>query len=184
MKNSSRERVNKLLKKQKPAKKRVSTEVLLARLGKKIKKKEEAKQAYVPVPLPPDDIEEDGDVLEDAPEDIEVEETSIFPVARHEEVLPMRPDDGVPAVDSGLTEDEKKRFIELLNKEMPLTERATQLGILARLRGSKTAAVGLRAIQEVNRITGLSSERPTETAPLFVLPEGTKVGIMIQKVSK
>lgn len=167
-------------------KKLTRVDVLLQRIAEKKRKKEEKAQKDMPVPLPPSDISdsEGDDVLEGAPEDVPEEEEGLFPVAKREEVLPMRPDDGIPAVDSDLTEDEKKEFIKLLNREIPLSERASQLALLARMKGSKTAAVGLRAIQEINRITGLTGDRPTESAPLFVLPEGTKVGIVVQTVVK
>jgi hypothetical protein len=131
--------------------------------------------------------EPEGDLFEDAPDlpdEIEVPESPFPAPAPREEVLPMRPDDGLPPADTGLTEDEKKKFIELINKEINVGERAVLLGALARLHGAKTAAVGLRAIQEINHLTGMSTTRATDTAPLFVLPEGTKVAVLVGKVDK
>jgi hypothetical protein len=90
----------------------------------------------------------------------------------------------IPALDSDLTPDEKKVFVDLLNAEMPLADRAKQLGKLARMSGQKTAGVGLRALIEINSLTGLSSNTATEAPPMFSLPEGAKVAILVQKVEK
>lgn len=95
-----------------------------------------------------------------------------------------RPNDGIPPLDSDLTADEKREFVKLLNKEMPLAARAKQLGVLARMKGSKTAAVGLRALVEINSLTGLSKEQATESAPLFQLPPDTTVSVKVTKVAK
>ena len=95
-----------------------------------------------------------------------------------------RLNDGLPALDSDLTEDEKKQFVALLNKEMSLADRAKQLALLARMKGTKTAAVGLRAIQEINSLCGLRDNKPTEAAPMFVLPDEAKVAILVQKVER
>ena len=92
--------------------------------------------------------------------------------------------DVIPPLDSDLTPDEKAEFIALLNKEMPIADRARQLGILARKTGQKTAAVGLRAVIEINQLTGLSKERATESAPMFMLPAGSSVSVSIVKVVK
>ena len=99
--------------------------------------------------------------------------------------IPMvRPDDGIPPLDADLTVDEKQEFIRLLNTEIPIAVRAKQLAKLARMTGSKTAAVGLRALQEINSVCGLSSDKPREAGPMFVLPEGTKIAIAVQTVEK
>ena len=90
----------------------------------------------------------------------------------------------IPALDSDLTPDEKKVFVDLLNKHMPLEQRAVQLTKLAHYTDQKRAAVGLRAIQEINTLTGLSGASATEAAPMFQLPEGTKVAIVMQTVEK
>ena len=90
----------------------------------------------------------------------------------------------LPRLDTGLTADEKAEFIALINKELPIAVRAKQLGILARKTGQKTAAVGLRAIIEANELTGLKADKPTESAPMFALPQGTAVTVKIEKVAK
>ena len=92
--------------------------------------------------------------------------------------------DSIPPLDSDLTPDEKKVFVDLLNKHMPLEQRAVQLTKLAHYTDQKRAAVGLRAIQEINALTGLSGASATEAAPMFQLPEGTKVAIVMQAVEK
>lgn len=92
--------------------------------------------------------------------------------------------DVIPPLDSDLSPDEKAMFTRLLNIEMPLEVRAKQLGILARKTGQKTAAVGLRAIIEINEITGLRKDRATEAAPMFALPAGSSVSVSITKVVK
>ena len=99
--------------------------------------------------------------------------------------IPMvRPDDGIPPLDTDLTVDEKQEFIKLLNSEIPIAVRAHQLAKLARMTGSKTAAVGLRALQEINSVCGLSSDKPREAGPMFVLPAGSKIAILVDKSDK
>ncbi len=126
----------------------------------------------------------DGDLFEGAPDDIEVEQDSLIPALPKDDIIPMRPDDGIPPIDTGLTEDEKRRFIDLVDKNMGPEERAERLCDLARLCGSKTAAVGLRAIQEIHNLKRLHGEHATESAPLFVLPTDTNVAVLVQKVEK
>lgn len=98
--------------------------------------------------------------------------------------MPVLRADGIPALDSDLAPDEKKMFVSLLNRFMPLEERALQLCKLARLFDTKRAPVGLRAIQEINTITGLRGDRATESAPMFALPADTKVQVTVTKVVK
>lgn len=98
--------------------------------------------------------------------------------------LPVLPDDGIPRLDSDLTPDEKQIFIRLLNEYMPLRERAIQLAKLANFTDQKRAAVGLRALQEINAICNITGDRPTEAAPMFVLPPDAKVQINVTKVEK
>jgi hypothetical protein len=149
----------------------------MGRPGKKVVKVEA-------VVLP---IEIESQVPEVVPEPT-YDESSLFEDFPDDEpepaLAPLPPIDDLPAIDSDLSADEKKLFIELLNKEIPLSVRAHQLGILARMRGSKTAAVGLRAIQEINKVTGISIDRATEAPPMFQLPADTKVSIAITKVVK
>ena len=101
-----------------------------------------------------------------------------------ETAIALRPDDGIPAFDGDLAPSEKKLFIDLLNAAMPLKARAEQLVKLAQYTDTKRAPVGLRALQEINAITGLSGDQATETAPMFQLPPGTAVSIHMTKVIK
>jgi hypothetical protein len=97
--------------------------------------------------------------------------------------LEVRPD-GLPALDVGLTPDQKKEFTSLIRKEMSLADRAHQLAILARFTDTKRAPVALRAIIEMNLLDGMREERERDDVPLFVMPEDSKVAILVQKVEK
>jgi hypothetical protein len=78
-----------------------------------------------------------------------------------------------------LAEADKEEFANLLRKKMTLTERAEMLVKLAGYTDSKRAPVALRAIQEINQITGVKEDKPTEASPLFVLPPNTAVAIKV-----
>jgi hypothetical protein len=88
------------------------------------------------------------------------------------------------ALDSDLTPDEKKLFVDLLNEHMPIKQRAIQLTKLAMFTDQKRAGVGLRALEEINKITGMSGDKPTLAPSMFALPEGTSVSVTVQKVVK
>lgn len=92
--------------------------------------------------------------------------------------------DGIPPIDSDLTPDEKKEFISLLNKFMPLDRRALQLVKLANYYDTKRAPVALRAIQEILELTGLRGDKATESMPMFQLPANTSVKVTVTKVDK
>ena len=92
--------------------------------------------------------------------------------------------DGIPPIDSDLTPDEKKEFISLLNKFMPLDRRALQLVKLANYYDTKRAPVALRAIQEILELTGLRGDKATESMPMFQLPANTSVKVTVTKVEK
>ena len=128
----------------------------------------------VPAPEPAPEAEVVSAVQEEA-------EDSLFDDLEGEVELRV---DGIPAVDSDLSTDEKKLFVDLLNRFMPLEHRALQLAKLARLIDTKRAPVGLRAIQEINLICGLRSDRPTEAGSMFQLPPDTKVQVTVTKVLK
>ena len=95
-----------------------------------------------------------------------------------------RPADGLPALDSDLTEDQKAEFVALLNSFMPLRRRAQLLALLCTKTDTKRAPVALRAIQEVNSITKITGTTAATAPPLFQLPPGTSVSIAVQKVKK
>jgi hypothetical protein len=84
------------------------------------------------------------------------------------------------ALTQGLTEAEKLAFAKLLKQKMTLEERADCLVELARKKCTKTAAVGLRAIQEINKITGISKDDREEQAAMFVLPPGTRIAVGVE----
>lgn len=92
--------------------------------------------------------------------------------------------DGVPPLDSGLTDEQRQEFIKLLNEAMPVAERAKQLALLAKLKGQKTAAVGLRAIIEINELTGMRDKVVGDATPMFQMPEGSNVHVHVRKVEK
>ena len=94
------------------------------------------------------------------------------------------PLDDIPSPDEGLTPAQKREFVRLVRTEMPLAERAKALAVLARMRGTKTAAVGLRAIQEMNKLDGFTDDASADVPPMFTLPEGSQVAIGVKVPSK
>lgn len=92
--------------------------------------------------------------------------------------------DDIPHPDEGLTPAQKQEFVRLVRREMPLEERAKQLALLARLKGTKTAAVGLRAIMEMNRLDGFTDDAAADVPPMFAIPEGSNVAIAVKVPSK
>jgi hypothetical protein len=78
-----------------------------------------------------------------------------------------------------LSEADKQEFARLLKEKMTLTERADMLVKLASFSDTKRAPVALRAIQEINAITGVKDDKPHEAVPLFQLPPGTAVAIKV-----
>jgi hypothetical protein len=99
-------------------------------------------------------------------------------------IVPAEPDALVGAITKDLDEEERQRFALILKSKMSLEERAEALVELARFNDTKRAPVGLRAIQEINAITGVHDPKPAEVAPMFVFPEDTRVAIAVQKVEK
>lgn len=126
-------------------------------------------------------MDESDPLFDEAPPEVAIEAETVF--GSVEEVEPAPPRELVLA-DQDLTPDQRKMFQDLLNEKMSLEERADQLVALAHLRGSKTAAVGLRAIMEVNRITRVSGDGATEAPAMFALPPGTNVSVTVEKVEK
>jgi len=127
-------------------------------------------------------IPDEPNLVEDHVVVAEIREAELFDEAPPVAITPF--DDDIPALDSDLTQEEKLKFTALLNKAMPLAVRAQQLAKLAQFTDTKRAAVGLRAIQEINSLTGVSRDLPTEAAPMFQLPKGTSVSVTLQKVEK
>jgi hypothetical protein len=100
-----------------------------------------------------------------------------------EPAVPAPPDD-IPSPDEGLTPAQKQEFVRLVRKEMPLEERAKQLAVLARMKGTKTAAVGLRAIQFIAQLEGWTDDASTDVPPMFSIPDGSQVAIAVKVPSK
>ena len=97
---------------------------------------------------------------------------------------PDMPDVHVPRPDADLDEAQKAEFVKLLKSKMTLEERADQLVSLAHMTSSKTAAIGLRAIQVINEITGVTKEEATEAPSMFNLPEGAEISIEVEEPEK
>jgi len=95
------------------------------------------------------------------------------------EVLPASVD-----VTSDLDDEQRAMFSKMLREHMPLEERAKQLVELASYTDTKRAPVALRAIQEINAITGVHDPKPQESTPMFVFPKDTKVNLKVEKVVK
>ena len=98
------------------------------------------------------------------------------------DLLPAPEEEAVTVLTDGLSEEDRARFAALLRSKMSLEQRANVLIELASMTDSKRAPVALRAIQEINQITGLA-DKPVEDQPLFVLPSGSDVlvGVKIPK---
>jgi len=94
------------------------------------------------------------------------------------------PEEVVRAITTEIAEEERAQFAALLKQKMSLSERADQLVELARMNDTKRAPVGLRAIQEINAITGVHDPKPAETPAMFVFPDDTQVSIRVEKVVK
>jgi hypothetical protein len=140
------------------------------------RKKEEAVKAIEPAPEP---LFEDAPEIQVAPEpeEVGVVETGLF-----DQIPQAAPAPGI--VDADLTEEERTEFANLLRKEVTLEERAKLLGRFARMKDTKRAAVGLRAVQEINRLTGVGADRPVDTMPMFVLAGDQKIAVVVEKVGK
>ena len=95
-----------------------------------------------------------------------------------EELLPV-PVEEESAVTRDLAEVDKEEFAAMLRQKMTLEERANALVRLAGFSDTKRAPVALRAIEEINKITGVKEDRPNEAAPMFVLPPNTAVAIKV-----
>lgn len=86
--------------------------------------------------------------------------------------------------DADLEDEAKRELARLLSAGFPLEERARLLVKLAHHTDTKRAPVALRAIQEVNSLTGITRERPVDTMPMFQLPNGAEIEIRVEKAIK
>jgi len=89
------------------------------------------------------------------------------------------PDDIVKP-DSDLDSAQKAQFAELLRTGLDLKTRAARLINLTKFTDSKRAPVALRAIQEINAITGITAEAPDEGQPLFMVVGGDDLAVAIK----
>jgi len=105
-------------------------------------------------------------LFEDAP----VPETALAPVT--------------PVSIADYADDERKEFVKLLREKQSAEERAERLIELTGYTDERRAGVALRAIQEINSLMGISVDKPTETAPLFVLPADTSVSVTVETPKK
>lgn len=119
----------------------------------------------------------------DSPINLPEDNKTLFEGLEPPSALEMR-SDGLPSLDTGLTPDQKREFLDLIRKEMSVAERAKQLATLARFTDTKRAPVALRAIIEMNVLDGLHEDKPTEATPLFTLPADSKMAVLVQKVDK
>jgi len=99
-----------------------------------------------------------------------------------EEDLVPAPIQAITATD--LDAEQKAEFARLLQSKFSLKDRADALVKLAQMTDTKRAPVGLRAIQEINAITGVRDDKANEAHSMFKLPEDTSVSIKIEKVVK
>jgi len=95
-----------------------------------------------------------------------------------EEILPAPIEEASPLT-KDLVEADKEAFAAMLRQKMSLEDRANQLVELAGYTDSKRAPVALRAIEEINKITGIKEDKPSDVAPMFVLPPNTAVAIKV-----
>ncbi len=78
-----------------------------------------------------------------------------------------------------LSEEEKAKFSRLLKEKMTVERRAELLIELANLTDRHGAPVALRAIEQINKITGVTTEKAVQAAPLFITPKDAKIAIGI-----
>lgn len=78
----------------------------------------------------------------------------------------------------------RKELAKLLNTAIPLKQRVKLLVKLAHHTDTKRAPVALRAIQEINTLTGVTADGANEAAPMFLLPPDTSVSVHVEKVIK
>lgn len=107
---------------------------------------------------------------------------------------PAKPDsvfEGIPAPKEAVTiaagdlsTEQKAEFARLLRAHSSLEDRAKQLVKLASFIDTKRVPVALRAIQEINAITGITADAPEEGSPMFVLPEGAEMAVAVKVPKK
>lgn len=101
-----------------------------------------------------------------------------------DDLVPQPPAPVQTMTDNDLDAEQKAEFARLLQSKFSLKDRADALVKLAQMTDTKRAPVGLRAIQEINAITGVRDDKATDAYSMFRLPEDTSVSIKIEKVVK
>lgn len=152
---------------------------------KKIDLKAKAAEPLPPASEPPElpleiEPEPPRERLFDDPEEDEAAILTVVP----DGPIDGRPDDGIPPLDSDLTQEQRDVFVSMVNQALPIKERALLLAKLAHMTDTKRAPVALRAIQEVNALTKMSGTQSVTAPPMFQLPPGTKVSVEVKKVRK
>lgn len=133
-----------------------------------------------PEPTPPPALEPREEELFDDLDDVPSAELSLFdtssPAVAPRPVLPQT------IADADLEDEARRELSRLLNAAIDLPERAMLLVKLAHHTDTKRAPVALRAIAEINALTGVTRERPADTMPMFQLPSDSSVSIVVAKV--
>lgn len=83
-----------------------------------------------------------------------------------------------------LADVDRKEISDTLREIIPVKERARLLATLARFKDTKRAPVGLRAIQVINELTGVTEAQKSDTPPMFMLPENTSISIKVTNPEK
>jgi predicted transcriptional regulator len=108
---------------------------------------------------------------------------TVFGEVEEKAVAVQTPND-IEKPDSDLDARQKAEFSRLLRTGLNLPERAKRLIKLTTFTDSKRAPVALRALQEINSITGITADAPDEGAALFVLPDGGEIAVAIKVPKK
>lgn len=120
--------------------------------------------------------------FEDDFEGVEAASDGLFEPDEPSTVLPVAVP--LPLVAGEAEETARKELAGLLNKLVPLKERAELLDRLAHKLDTKRAPVALRAIQEINALCGITTQAPTSAPPMFQLPPGTEVSVKVDRPEK
>lgn len=136
-----------------------------------------------PVIVEPEPIETpaDEELFEDL-DDVPQSAMSLFDNAPS--IPTVQPPSPVTIADADLEDEARRELARLLNQTIGLQDRAALLVKLAHHTDTKRAPVALRAIQEINALTGVTRERPADTMPMFQLPPDASVSITVEKVVK
>lgn len=113
-------------------------------------------------------------------DDVPRAETTLFDEAPSS--TPAPPPSPEMIADADLEDEARRELARLLNAAISLHERATLLVKLAHHTDTKRAPVALRAIAEINVLTGLTRERPVDTMPMFQLPPDAVVSVVVERV--